>query len=82
MHWAATISLLMPTYCMCIELNAHSLKIFLLTLQKILPDNGFFPWLLGSQSCEKAIRAAHSMSSIFSAVINFGMLGLLRRLHT
>lgn len=66
---------------MCIELNAHSLIIFLLTLQKVLPDGGFLPWLLGSQSCEKAFRAARSMSSIFSTVINFGMLGLLRRLH-
>lgn len=66
---------------MCIELNAHSLLIFLLTLRKVLPSSGFFPWLLGSQSCEKAFRAARSMSSMFSTVINFGMLGLLRRLH-
>ena len=66
---------------MCIELNAHSLIIFILTLRNCLPDSGFLPWLLGSQSCEKAFRAARSMSSIFSTVINFGMLGLLRRLH-
>ncbi len=66
---------------MCIELKAHALIIFLLTLKKLSPKTGFFPWLLGSQSCEKAFRAARSMTSIFSTVINFGMLGLLRRLH-
>ncbi len=33
------------------------------------------------QSCEKAFTAARSMTSIFSTVINFSMLGLLRRLH-
>ena len=56
---------------MCIELNAHSLISFILTLRNCLPDSGFLPWLLGSQSCEKAFRAAHSMSSIFSMVIFF-----------
>lgn len=65
----------------CIELNAHSIVIFLLTLRKLSINAAFLPWLLGSQSCEKAFRAARSMSSIFSTVINFGMLGLLRRLH-
>ena len=66
---------------MCIELNAHSMIIFLLILRKLSINAGCLPWLLGSQSCEKAFRAPRSMSSIFSTVINFGMLGLLRRLH-
>jgi len=38
---------------MCIELNAHSIVIFLLTLRKLLINAAFLPWLLGSQSCER-----------------------------
>lgn len=37
--------------------------------------------ILGSQCCEKVFGAARSMSSVFSTVINFGMLGLLQRFH-
>ena len=66
---------------MCIKLSAHSIVIFLLTLRKLSINTAFLPWLLGSQSCEKAFRAARSMSSIFSTVINFGMLRLLCQLH-
>ncbi len=86
--------LLKPDYClgnnfitpnayMCIELNAHSLITFLLTVRDTQPSNSssFVPWMLGSQSCEKIFRAARSMSSTFSTIINFGLLGLLRRLH-
>ena len=65
---------------MCIEL-AHALIVYIFTQHKVLPDSGFLPWMLGSQSCEKTFRAASSMSSMFSTVINFGMLGLLHRLH-
>ena len=39
------------------------------------------PWLLGSQCCKKAFRIIRSMSSTFSTVIDFSMLGMLRRLH-
>ena len=66
---------------MCIELNAHAMTIFLLTLRIFFPESGLLSWLLGSQTCEKAFRAARSLSSVFSTIINFGMLGLLRRLH-
>lgn len=72
----------------CIELNAHALLTFLRTVQILSqgkndtdPEIGFLPWLLGSQSCEKAFRAVRSMTSTFSTIINFGMLGLLRRLY-
>ena len=67
---------------MCIELNAHALIVFLITTRDHVKNSKcFLPWLLGSQSCEATFRAARSMSSIFSTMINFGMLGLLRRLH-
>jgi len=57
--------------------------VFILSLQAVSPseDNNFLPWLLASQCCEKVFRAARSMSSIYSTIINFGMLGLLQRLH-
>ena len=68
---------------LCIELNAHALIIFMRTLRDHYSDGTalFRPWKLGSQSCEKTFRAVRSMTSTFSAVINVGMLGLLRRLH-
>lgn len=68
---------------MCIEINAHSLITFLMTVRDQLNKDSasFLPWLLGSQSCERVFRSARSMSSTFSTIINFGMLGLLRRLH-
>ena len=64
----------------CIELNAHALITLILTLRESNHEE-FLPWLLGSQSCEKIFRSARSMSSTFSTIINFGMLGLIRRLH-
>ena len=64
---------------MCIEFNAHATITFLHSTKEcgVL----YMPWLLGSQSCEKIFRLARSMTSTFSTIINFGMLGLLRRLH-
>ena len=66
---------------MCVELNAHALITFVMTIQVCGDSTSFLPWLLGSQTCERTFRAARSMSSTFSTIINFGMLGLLRRLH-
>jgi len=63
----------------CIELNVHSLITLLQTARK--SGHNFLPWLHGSQSCEKLFRTLRSMSSTFSTVVNFGILGLLRRLH-
>ena len=67
----------------CVELNAHSLIVYILSLQAVYASdsNSFLPWILGSQCCEKVFRSARSMSSVFSTVINFGILGLLQRLH-
>ena len=65
------------------ELNAHSLITFLITLRDHFPVNNecFMPWLLGSQCCERTFCSVRSMSSTYATMINFGMLGLLRRLH-
>ena len=41
----------------------------------------FCPWLLGSQPCKKGFRAARSMTPTFSTMVNFSILGLLRRIH-
>ena len=67
----------------CIELNGHSLILLLLILRDIIPNGNqyFLPWLLGSQACEKTFRAAQSMTSTFSTIINFSMLEFLHRLH-
>ena len=67
----------------CIELNAHSLIIFIRTLRDHIPNGSdyFLPWLLGSQPCESTFRAARSMTGTFSTVVNFSLLGFLQRLH-
>ena len=68
---------------LCIELNAHALLTFLMNTRDNVNKNDvvFFPWLLGSLSCEKMFRSARSMSTVFSSVLNFSILGLLCRLH-
>lgn len=65
----------------CIELNAHALILYLLTVRETGDYKQFLPWKLGSQSCESIFRAARSLSSTFSTMINFDMLGLLQRIH-
>ena len=67
----------------CIELNGHNLVTLLLMLRDKVPNGSkhFLPWLLGSQGCEQTFRAARSMTSTFSTIINFSMLGFLHRLH-
>ncbi|XP_031349112.1 uncharacterized protein LOC116175142 isoform X1 [Photinus pyralis] len=63
----------------CIELNAHAL---ILACQKFYSEPHLFqPWLWSSQPCEKLFRATRSMTSTFSTVVNFSMLGILQRLH-
>ena len=66
-----------------IELNGHALILLLLLLRDKVPDGSklFNPWLLGSQPCEQTFRAARSMTSTFSTIVNFSMHGLLQRLH-
>ena len=48
---------------MCVEFNAHALLTHLLTVRDSITDsdNVFLPWVLGSQTCERAFRAARSL---------------------
>lgn len=55
----------------CIEINAHTLLSLTLRHIKNGSLNRFYPWLLGSQICESWFRAARSMTSTFSTIINF-----------
>ncbi len=64
----------------CVEFNAHALLTFLLTARSRNIDI-FYPWALGSQTCERTFRAARSLTSTFSTITNFSMLSLLRRFH-
>ena len=68
---------------MCVEINAHSLLAFIFMLRDEYQVNSecFLPWMLGSQSCERAFRSLRSMTGTFSTVVNFTMLGMLQRLH-
>ena len=66
---------------MCIEINAHTLLMCILCLREGSAATSFVPWMLGSQTCERMFRALRSMTSTFSTIINFSMLGLLQRLH-
>ena len=67
----------------CIELNGHALILLMLKLRDKIPNGSdlFMPWLLGSQACEQTFRAARSMTGTFSTIVNFSLLGILRRLH-
>ena len=69
----------------CIELNAHALILLLMLLRDKSKSTGvgylFCPWLLGSQPCKKGFRVARSMTPTFSTMMNFSILGLLRRIH-
>ena len=64
-----------------IEINAHAVIILLLILRARGKSECCYPWLFGSQPCERAFRAARSMTPTFSTMINFTVLGLIRRLH-
>ena len=70
-------NLLTNNIYLCIELNDHALLTFLMNARDNVNKNDvvFFPWLLGSLSCEKTFRSARSMSTVFSSVLNFSILG-------
>ena len=58
-----------------VELKGHALVTLLIMLRDRIPNGTelFCPWLLGSQPCEQAFRAARSMTGTFSTIINFSL---------
>lgn len=62
----------------CIEINAHGL---LILVEKLRETNQFTPWLCSSQPCKKIFRQIRSMTSTFSTIVNFNLMGILRRLN-
>ena len=61
----------------CIELNAGCLSYCFKRWTFKLQSKLLFAMALGSQPCEHAFRAARSMTSVFSTMINFSLRGLL-----
>lgn len=55
----------------CIELNAHNLLILTLNYIENNSLDELYPWHLGSQNCEEWFRAARSLTSTFSTIVNF-----------
>lgn len=64
---------------LCIEINAHAM---LALIRKLRDDNTpelFLPWLFSSQACEEFFRAARSMTSTLSTVVNFSIYEFINR---
>lgn len=64
----------------CIEINAHSLILYVLFLKERCLDHLFSPEILGSQSCEAIFRQIRSMCSTYSTVTNASILELILKL--
>lgn len=50
---------------MCVELNAHALILLLIVLRDKYEVTEFMPWLLGSQTCEKALELFEACLQLF-----------------
>lgn len=64
----------------CIELNAHSLVLLLLYLNKTHMPHLFLPHLFGSQQCEAIFRQIRSFTSTYSTVANCSVKEILSRI--
>lgn len=61
----------------CLEINGHALIQTMRHLRDNDEENLFLPWLWDSQTCEAFFRAARSMISTYSTVVNFSILELV-----
>lgn len=64
----------------CVEINAHSLVLFMMFLKKNNMDNVFSPEILGSQQCEAIFRQIRSFSSTFSTVTDASICDILQKM--
>lgn len=63
----------------CIELNAHSLLLFLIKCREMEMPQLFLPYLASSQDCESFFRLFRALGTTFNTVINFNILELLHK---
>lgn len=64
----------------CIEINAHSLVLCILHLQRINRPDLFAPYLYDSQACESTFRQLRGMTSTYSVVTNCSAKEILSRI--
>ena len=82
-HYTLRANFITHNCYQCVELNAHALITYILAIKNHFEGDliYYLSWLLGSQTCERTFCTVCSMSTVFSTVLNFTLLGLLRRLH-
>lgn len=64
----------------CVEINAHSVVLYMILLKATGNENLFFPGLLGSQQCESTFRQIRSLTSTFSTITEFSLLQIMQRI--
>lgn len=70
------------TYCYsCIGMNAHSLIMIILYLEKTNQPELFLPYFYDSQPCEKTFRAFRSLTTAYSTITNCTVMEALSRLR-
>ncbi|CAG9768534.1 unnamed protein product [Ceutorhynchus assimilis] len=75
-------NLLTSNCYLCIEINAHALIKLILKLKSgELKPEMFSINIFGSQACESLFRAARSMTSTYSTIINFSIKDMLNRIE-
>lgn len=79
--YSATANFITGNTYICLELNAHALVQMVRYLRETDNQELWKPWLWSSQPCESFFRSARSMTSTYSTIINFSMLGFLHRVR-
>lgn len=65
----------------CIEINAHSLVLIMLNLQRNGQSHLFIPNLFESQACESIFRQIRSLVSVFCTVTNGSVRDIIDRIN-
>lgn len=69
------------TYCYaCVEINAHSLVMYISYLKQFQLDHRFDAEFVSSQPCENMFRSIRSFTSTFSTITNCSLLGIIQRM--